>query len=64
MRPPALGAPTRGTGQGQAVKAGETVAIKSLGPTGKDQARWTMRWKIALNAFDITFHGRLPAARQ
>ncbi|MFD4578137.1 hypothetical protein ACFWNK_38315, partial [Streptomyces sp. NPDC058417] len=28
------------------------------------QARWTMRWKTALNAFDITFDGRLSAARQ
>ncbi|WP_302851986.1 hypothetical protein [Streptomyces sp. CNQ085] len=32
--------------------------------TGKGQARWTMRWKTALNAFDITFDGRLSAARQ
>ncbi len=28
------------------------------------EARWTMRWKTALNAFDITFDGRLSAARQ
>lgn len=34
-------------------------AIMSLDPTGKGQARWTMRWKTALNAFDITFDGRL-----
>ncbi|MFD8462901.1 transposase, partial [Streptomyces antimycoticus] len=40
------------------------TAIKSLDPTGKGQARWTMRWKTALNAFDITFDGRLSAARQ
>jgi hypothetical protein len=39
------------------------VAIMSLDPTGKDQARWTMRW-TALNAFDITLDGRLSAARQ
>ncbi|MEU0413615.1 hypothetical protein ABZ307_38295 [Streptomyces griseorubiginosus] len=32
-------------------------------PTGKGQARWTMRWKTALNAFDITFDGRLSVAR-
>jgi uncharacterized Zn finger protein len=38
------------------------MAIMSLDPTGKDQARWTMRWKTALNAFD--FDGRLSAARQ
>ncbi|MFC9853462.1 transposase [Streptomyces prasinus] len=39
-------------------------AVMSLDPTGKGQARWTMRWKTALNAFDITFDGRLFAARQ
>ncbi|MFI5688226.1 IS256 family transposase [Streptomyces sp. NPDC051636] len=40
------------------------MAIMSLDPTGKGQARWTGRWKTALNAFDITFDGRLSAARQ
>jgi transposase-like protein len=40
------------------------MAIMSLDPTGKGQARWTMRWKTALNAFDITFDDRLSAARQ
>ncbi|MEV5666543.1 IS256 family transposase [Streptomyces flaveolus] len=40
------------------------MAIMSLDPTGMGQARWTMRWKTALNAFDITFDGRLSAARQ
>ncbi|MFJ2555483.1 MULTISPECIES: IS256 family transposase [unclassified Streptomyces] len=40
------------------------MAIMSLDPTGKGQARWTMRWKTALNAFDITFDGRLSAACQ
>ncbi|MCX4460657.1 transposase (plasmid) [Streptomyces sp. NBC_01340] len=39
-------------------------AIMSIDPTGKGQARWTSRWKTALNAFDITFDGRLSAARQ
>ncbi|WAP57833.1 IS256 family transposase [Streptomyces sp. S465] len=39
------------------------MAIMSLDPTGKGQARWTMRWKTALNAFDITFDGRLSAPR-
>lgn len=29
------------------------MAIMSLDPTGKGQARWTMRWKTALNAFDV-----------
>jgi putative transposase len=40
------------------------MAIMSLDPTGKGQARWTSRWKTALNAFDITFDGRLSTARQ
>ena len=40
------------------------MAIMSLDPTGTGQARWTMRWKTALNAFDITFDGRLSAGRQ
>jgi putative transposase len=40
------------------------TAIMSLDPTGKGQARWTMRWKTALNAFDIPFDGCLSAARQ
>ncbi|WST82511.1 transposase (plasmid) [Streptomyces sp. NBC_01136] len=40
------------------------MAIMSIDPTGKGQARWTSRWKTALNAFDITFDGRLSAARQ
>jgi hypothetical protein len=33
------------------------MAIMFLDPTGKGQDRWTMRWKTALNAFDITFDG-------
>ncbi|MET9774541.1 IS256 family transposase [Streptomyces sp. NPDC006367] len=39
------------------------LAIVSLDPTGKGQARWTRRWKPALNAFDIAFDGRLTATR-
>ncbi|MGW0615694.1 hypothetical protein [Streptomyces sp. NPDC002788] len=42
----------------------ERKPLESLDPTGKGQARWTMRWKTALNAFDITFDGQLSAARQ
>ncbi|MGY5014999.1 hypothetical protein ACWCY6_44320, partial [Streptomyces sp. 900105755] len=30
-----------------------------LDPTGTGRKRWTMRWKAALQAFDITFDGRL-----
>lgn len=40
------------------------MAVMSLDLTGKGQAGWTMRWKTALNAFGITFDGRLCAARQ
>lgn len=39
------------------------MAIMSLDPTGKGQARWTMCWKTALNAFGIAFDGRFSAAR-
>jgi putative transposase len=37
------------------------MAIMSLDPTGTGQRRWMMRWKPALNAFDIAFDGRLSA---
>lgn len=40
------------------------MAIMSRDPTGRGHARWTMRWKTALNAFDITFDDLLSAARQ
>jgi putative transposase len=40
------------------------LAILSLDPTGKGRRRWTNRWKDALNAFDITFDGRLSAGRR
>ena len=40
------------------------LAIISLDPTGKGRQRWTNRWKAALNAFDITFDGRLSAGRK
>lgn len=39
------------------------MAIMSLDPTGTGRKRWTMRWKPALNAFDIAFDGRLSAGR-
>jgi putative transposase len=38
------------------------LVTRSLDPTGAGQARWTMRWKPALNAFAITFSDRFPAA--
>jgi transposase-like protein len=34
------------------------LVTRSLDPTGGGRARWTMRWKPALNAFAITFAGR------
>lgn len=38
------------------------LVTRSLDPTGRGKARWTMRWKPALNAFAITFADRFPAA--
>ena len=38
------------------------MALMGLDPTGRGRGRWTMRWKAALNAFDIAFDGRLSAA--
>lgn len=38
------------------------LALMSLDPTGTGRARWSARWKRALQAFDITFDGRLTAA--
>ena len=32
---------------------------RALDPTGRGRARWAMRWKPALNAFAITFEGRI-----
>ena len=39
------------------------LAVISLDPTGKGRKRWIIRWKAALNAFEITFEGRPAAAR-
>ena len=38
------------------------LALMSLDPTGRGQKRWSNRWKAALNAFEITFDGRLSVA--
>jgi putative transposase len=35
------------------------LTIRSLDPTGRGRARWITRWKPALNAFAVTFEGRL-----
>jgi transposase-like protein len=40
------------------------LAVMSLDPTGTGRKRWMIRWKPALNAFDITFDGRLAAGRK
>ncbi|MEC4020019.1 IS256 family transposase [Streptomyces sp. H27-D2] len=40
------------------------LAVMSLDPTGIGRKRWTMRWKAALQAFDIAFDGRLTAGRR
>ncbi|MFD7656808.1 IS256 family transposase [Actinosynnema sp. NPDC059797] len=40
------------------------LAIMSLDPTGTGRKRWTVRWKAALNAFEIAFDGRLAAGRK
>ena len=40
------------------------LAVMSLAPTGAGQKRWMNRWKGALNAFEITFDGRLSAGRK
>lgn len=35
------------------------LVTRSLDPTGRGRARWVTRWKPALNAFAITFDGRI-----
>ncbi|MCP2358386.1 hypothetical protein HD597_005406 [Nonomuraea thailandensis] len=38
------------------------MAIMSLDPTGQGRKRWIAGWKAALNAFAVTFEGRLTPA--
>lgn len=38
------------------------LVARSLDPTGTAKTRWMNRWKPALNAFAITFPGRLDPA--
>ena len=40
------------------------LTVRSLDPTGHGRARWITRWKPALNAFAITFEGRLDLTSQ
>lgn len=35
------------------------LVVRSLDPTGRGRQRWMNRWKPALNAFAITFNGRI-----
>jgi len=35
------------------------LVTRSLDPTGKGRARWAVRWKPALNAFNLMFEGRI-----
>ena len=39
------------------------LTTMSLDPTGQGRKRWSNRWKAALNAFEITFNGRLSAGK-
>jgi putative transposase len=40
------------------------LVVRSLDPSGSGQERWMNRWKPALNAFAITFEGRLFPTNQ
>lgn len=40
------------------------LTVMSMDPTGRGRQRWSNRWKAALNAFEITFDGRLSAGRK
>lgn len=40
------------------------LAVMSLDPTGTGRKRWAIRWKAALNAFEIAFDGRLRTGRK
>jgi len=35
------------------------LTVRSLDPTGKGRQRWMNRWKQPLNAFTVTFEGRI-----
>lgn len=39
------------------------MAVMALDPTGTGRRRWAIRWKVVLNAFEITFEGRLRTGR-
>jgi putative transposase len=39
------------------------LVTRSLDPTGRGRARWVARWKPALNAFAVTFEGRIDPSK-
>ncbi len=41
----------------------DRARAEGLNLTGAGRKRWMTRWKAALNAFEITFEGRLSAGR-
>ena len=61
-RRPVLRAEAWNEGTEQAAMKCLYLVTRCLDPTGKGQARWTVRWKPALNAFATTFADRWPAA--
>ena len=40
------------------------LVTRGLDPKGTGQARWSVRWKPALNAFAVTFADRHAGARE
>ncbi|WP_257890328.1 hypothetical protein [Rhodococcus sp. USK10] len=40
------------------------LAVMSLDPKGTARQLWSDHWKAALNAFEITFDGRLSTGRK
>ncbi|AXB48901.1 IS256 family transposase [Prauserella sp. PE36] len=40
------------------------LALMSLDPTGTGRKRWVARWKAPLNAFELTFPGRLTTNKK
>nr|GLK38341.1 hypothetical protein GCM10017611_52070 [Rhodococcus wratislaviensis] len=68
-RVPQCPLPTGGPGEGpfpqeQAALKCLYLATRALDPTGKGRARWVARWKPALNAFAITFEGRITPIKK
>ena len=60
-RPPDRTTPTQHDARtpGWRRRRGGVLRSRRAAPTGRGRARWAMRWKPALNAFAITFNGRI-----